>query len=143
MNVGSEVTSVTVSVRVNGAVRESTEILLVPDESRSVAFTVNTDGLTPGQYPYAITAGSASANGTLVVDDPTDEGDGNRGPPTDPDNDGLYEDLNGNGQVDFDDIVTLFESAGDPAVQDNSDRYDFNGNGRFDFDDIVTLFEER
>jgi PKD repeat protein len=118
-------------------------VVLVPDESRPVTFTLDTDGLVPGQYSYAITAGPNSANGTLVVDAPADEGDGDGGSPTDPDNDGLYEDFNGNGQLDFDDIVTLFESASDPAVHDDSDRYDFNGNGRFDFDDIVTLFEER
>jgi len=29
--------------------------------------------------------------------------------PTDPDGDGLYEDLNGNGRIDFNDIVTQFE----------------------------------
>ncbi len=58
--------------------------------------------------------------------------------PTDPDGDGLYEDTNGNGRFDFDDIVTLFEelSSAQPGCMD------FNQNGRMDFDDIVTLFEE-
>jgi PKD repeat protein len=30
-------------------------------------------------------------------------------PPTDPDGDGVFEDVNGNGQLDFDDIVELFQ----------------------------------
>lgn len=29
--------------------------------------------------------------------------------PTDPDNDGLYEDINGNGRKDFNDIIMLFQ----------------------------------
>ncbi|MFC6940519.1 hypothetical protein ACFQE8_11185 [Salinirubellus sp. GCM10025818] len=29
-------------------------------------------------------------------------------PPTDPDGDGLYEDVNGNGRVDYDDVVELY-----------------------------------
>lgn len=64
------------------------------------------------------------------------------GPPTDPDGDGQFEDLNGNGGFDFDDIVVLFEHILDPAVTDHVEAYDFNNNNRIDFDDIVALFKE-
>jgi PKD repeat protein len=59
-------------------------------------------------------------------------------PPTDPDDDGVFEDVNGNGQLDFDDVVVLFENLSDAEAEFQ----DVNGNGRIDFDDIVELFEE-
>jgi 2',3'-cyclic-nucleotide 2'-phosphodiesterase (5'-nucleotidase family) len=61
--------------------------------------------------------------------------------PTDPDGDGLYEDVNGNGRADYDDVVTLFENIQQDAVAANAAAYDFNGNGRLDFDDVVDLYE--
>ena len=63
-------------------------------------------------------------------------------PPTDPDQDGLYEDLNGNGMIDFDDVVLYFEYL--EWIEDNEPNacFDFNGNGWTDFDDLVKLFEE-
>jgi hypothetical protein len=64
------------------------------------------------------------------------------GPPTDPDGDGLYEDVNGNGQVDYDDIVVLFQQFDSDSIQLNPSAYDFNQNGQLDYDDIVTLYEE-
>lgn len=57
------------------------------------------------------------------------------------DGDGLYEDLNGNGRLDFDDVTTLFEYidilGGHPLV---AACFDFNRNGRLDFADVVALF---
>lgn len=63
-------------------------------------------------------------------------------PPSDPDGDGLYEDVNGNGGPDFDDVVILYKNRNDPAVENHAAAYDFNGNGEFEFDDIVDLYEE-
>jgi PKD repeat protein len=63
-------------------------------------------------------------------------------PPTDPDGDGLYEDLNGNGRVDFADVALYFSRM--EWITDNEPvpLFDFNGNGRIDFNDIVKQFEE-
>ncbi|MGC9445237.1 MAG: choice-of-anchor D domain-containing protein, partial [Candidatus Methanospirareceae archaeon] len=63
-------------------------------------------------------------------------------PPTDPDGDGLYEDLNGNGKKDFDDIVQLFKSLDWIEANEPIACFDFNANGRMDFDDIIQLFGE-
>jgi PKD repeat protein len=60
---------------------------------------------------------------------------------TDPDDDGLCEDLNGNERVDFDDVTTFFEQLESNGVQNDVSRFDFNANGRIDFDDVTTLFE--
>jgi len=63
-------------------------------------------------------------------------------PPTDPDGDGLYEDLNGNGRNDFNDIQlyygnNLWIAANEPIVF-----FDFNGNGRIDFSDLQLLYAD-
>jgi beta-lactamase superfamily II metal-dependent hydrolase len=61
-------------------------------------------------------------------------------PPTDPDFDGTFEDVNGNQQRDFADVVAVFNQmdwieANEPVI-----RFDFNRNGRMDFGDVVDLF---
>ncbi len=63
-------------------------------------------------------------------------------PPTDPDSDGLYEDLNTNGFADWDDAVVLFWNT--DWIQENEpvSAFDFNGNGFIDWDDAVVLFWE-
>jgi len=63
-------------------------------------------------------------------------------PPTDPDGDGLYEDINGNNRKDFNDVVIFFKYL--EWVKDNQpiDPFDFNGNQRIDFDDVVKLFRK-
>ena len=64
-------------------------------------------------------------------------------PPTDPDGDGLYEDINGNLRTDFDDVVQFFKYLEwVESNQSNPLLFDFNTNGRIDFDDIRKLFNE-
>jgi PKD repeat protein len=63
-------------------------------------------------------------------------------PPTDPDRDGLYEDLNGNARKDFNDVVLMFNQMQWIAANEPVSAFDFNGNGRIDFNDIVKLFGE-
>jgi PKD repeat protein len=62
--------------------------------------------------------------------------------PTDPDGDCIYEDLNGNGRLDFADVVLYFNQMEWIAVYEPVRAFDLNGNGRIDFADIVALFGE-
>lgn len=62
--------------------------------------------------------------------------------PTDPDGDGLYEDLNGNERPDFADVVLFFHQMDWIAANEPADAFDMNSNGRIDFDDIVRLYDE-
>ncbi len=61
-------------------------------------------------------------------------------PPTDPNRDGLYEDLNGNGMLDFNDVVLYFNQMDWIAEHEQVSAFDFNKNGSIDFNDIVILF---
>ncbi|AKB32998.1 cell surface protein [Methanosarcina siciliae HI350] len=60
--------------------------------------------------------------------------------PKDLDGDGLYEDLTGNGEFSFVDIVAYFHNM--DWVEENMpvEYFDFNGNERIDFDDVVDMF---
>ncbi|HIH93146.1 TPA: PKD domain-containing protein [Methanosarcina acetivorans] len=62
-------------------------------------------------------------------------------PPTDPDKDGLYEDINGNGRLGFNDLVAYFANL--DWIEENVplEFFDYNKNGLIDFDDVVTLFD--
>jgi len=64
--------------------------------------------------------------------------------PTDPDDDNLYEDINGNDRLDYDDVVIYYENM--QWIRDQADvgiePYDYNQNGRIDYDDVVLLYWE-
>jgi PKD repeat protein len=59
--------------------------------------------------------------------------------PADIDGCGYCEDLNGNGRVDFDDVVLFYRNMDWIQTNEPVDLFDFNGNGRIDYDDIVVL----
>ena len=59
--------------------------------------------------------------------------------PTDPDADGKYEDVNGNGRKDYADVVLFFEEMS--WIHENGAWwFEFNDNGRIDFADVVWLY---
>jgi PKD repeat protein len=62
--------------------------------------------------------------------------------PTDPDHDGIYEDLNGDKKRDFDDITLFFAQLDWVAANEPAGAFDANGNGHADFDDIVKVFRK-
>jgi len=62
--------------------------------------------------------------------------------PTDPDQDGVYEDLNSNGRKDFNDVVLFFEELDWISANEPASAFDYNNNSRVEFADIVLLFKE-
>ena len=65
---------------------------------------------------------------------------GGIGPARSLSDDGLYQDVNGNGRADFADVVLLFNEL-DWCAANAPSAFDFNVNGRVDFADVVRLFE--
>lgn len=102
----------------------------------------------PGNYTVTLTAANQYTNdakviiGYIRVKPYVEAFPGYTGLPTDPDGDGYFEDVNGNGAVDFDDVVAYYqhmdwmESNGMVGISP----YDYNNNGRIDYDDVVTLY---
>lgn len=90
-----------------------------------------------GQFPWHCHMLEHEDNKMMIRFEVIDSGD-----PTDPDGDGLYEDVDGDGEITQDDPQTLFNRFDDPETQSRPDDFDFNQNGHLDFDDIVELSEE-
>lgn len=67
---------------------------------------------------------------------------GQASPPADPDNDGMYEDLNSNGRKDFNDVVLFFDHLDWIGANEPVAAFDYNHNGRVEFADIVLLSGE-
>jgi PKD repeat protein len=82
-----------------------------------------------GKNPFNI-----SENGVIPVP-------GQAVKPADTDHDGLYEDLNGNGGLDFNDVVLYFNQMDWIAGNEPASAFDFNHNGQIDFNDVVQLFK--
>jgi hypothetical protein len=61
--------------------------------------------------------------------------------PTDPDNNGLYEDINGNGDIDFNDDTTYYDNV--EWIETNAPvaLFDYNRNEVIDFDDVIKLYD--
>jgi PKD repeat protein len=62
--------------------------------------------------------------------------------PADTDGDGLFEDLNANGRLDFNDVQLFFRQMDWIALHEPTSSFDFNHNTRIDFNDIQLLFRE-
>jgi PKD repeat protein len=60
--------------------------------------------------------------------------------PTDPDDDGLYEDVNGNGRIDYGDVIVFSTNLTWIAANTEIRYFDFNSNNRIDFADAVLLY---
>lgn len=60
--------------------------------------------------------------------------------PRDLNDDGLFRDVTGDGEVTMTDVVEFFENAHTSSVQDHAQYYDFTGNGTTGHGDIVELF---
>jgi hypothetical protein len=65
-------------------------------------------------------------------------------PATDPDGDGVYEDVNGDGEVTAGDATVLFNAVfeGNRAVTNNPERFDLNADGGVTPGDAGVLFDE-
>jgi PKD repeat protein len=61
-------------------------------------------------------------------------------PPRDPDGDGVYEDINGDGTVGVIDVQALFANLDSQTVSNNQDAFDFNNDGEVDVIDVQRFF---
>jgi hypothetical protein len=101
---------------------------------------INTLGDTQGS-PYTIADPGATAS--VTVANQTGPGDitGNGNPATDPDGDGVFEDVNGDGSTDVLDVQALFTNLGSESVAGNA-AFDINGDGNVDVLDVQSLFTQ-
>ncbi|AWB27773.1 fibronectin type III domain-containing protein [Halococcoides cellulosivorans] len=97
------------------------------------------DGAGNKSAPATVLA-ATTGDGDPPTTTPTDEPDWPAGA-TDPDGDGLFEDLSGDGRINFPDVNTLFQNTDSDRAARNSEFYDFTGDGVVDMQDVLALFE--
>jgi hypothetical protein len=74
--------------------------------------------------------------------DPGDDDGPDPAVPTDPDDDGVFEDINGDGQFTVADVQLLFAERNSNTVTEYGTYYDINGDGTFDIVDVQALWTE-
>lgn len=62
--------------------------------------------------------------------------------PTDPDGDGVYEDVNGDGRFNIIDVADFLDHYTDETVQNNADQFNFDGEGGVTILDVNTLLDQ-
>jgi PKD repeat protein len=93
------------------------------------------DGIEPGDE-------TDDANITISEDifvEPAPGVRNSEGPPQDSDGDGISEDVNGDGQFNFKDVIALAFTKEDRLTDQQRDAFDVDEDGDFDFDDVVEL----
>ncbi|HWQ66383.1 MAG TPA: hypothetical protein VN372_05890 [Methanospirillum sp.] len=110
----------------------TTEIIPVPSEEMFTNSS-RSDNLSPGAQNGTGSDGSPAP----LIPIP-----GNDALPGDPDGDGLYEDLNGNGKIDLQDTTVFFTNIEWIQSKFPAWMFDFNKNGGVDLGDITILFSE-
>ncbi|MFB6163396.1 MAG: fibronectin type III domain-containing protein [Halococcoides sp.] len=79
---------------------------------------------------------NGGSNTTTTPDEPTWPSDA-----TDPNGDGLYEDLSGDGAINFPDVNMLFQNSDTANVRTNAQFYDFESSGTINLQDVMALFQ--
>jgi hypothetical protein len=126
--------------------------------TNSFTGTFDNSSVTGGNYsvfyngtlpqPYNTTIGKYFRN-DISVPNTSSKGSGpgtlpgQNQPPTDPDNDGVYEDLNGDGSADLKDLQPFFNLVQPSATPpSNPSFFDINGDGRATLKDLQPFFNE-
>jgi hypothetical protein len=93
-----------------------------------------------GDYPELIAPQKTTNPSTNPFSAPVPGADG-QGPPTDTDDDGKLEDVNGDGESTFDDVIALafVISQTGQLTEQQRDALNINGEGDVDFDDVIAL----
>ena len=123
----------------SGAVTIGTVTLTGQGEGTTdVGVSVSAIGDEAGQsYTVASETGASLSVVELQQVDPAFDG-----VPTDPDADGLYEDVNGDGELTVNDIQALWAHRDADTVTDFGEFYDFNNDGEFNVVDVQALWNE-
>jgi subtilisin family serine protease len=127
-NAGNAAGSATVDLTFDGVLVGSQSISADPSASGTATLTFDTGQVVRDQYEYTLSTGQSEVSGSVWVGPiqaPPAVIGSNR--PRDLTGDGLYEDINGNGEADILDVQALYSNLDSPAVQENSEYYNFAG----------------
>jgi hypothetical protein len=84
---------------------------------------------------------SETGSSTIQVQAPPESVVGDNSP-TDSDQDGTYEDVNGDGEFNIVDVNAVFQNRDESSIQNSEGFYDYNGDGEFTIVDINALLRQ-
>lgn len=96
------------------------------------------DGDTGGRYEPALVYATLTVQATMPFPNPAG---GNFPPPNDLDGDGLFEDLDGNGYLRFNDVVIYYNSMSYIEAHQPLAAFDYDQSGFVGFRDVILLYE--
>lgn len=123
----------------------SAPVAVEPGTTATIPLEIGTDGIIAATYTLfaasEFNSGTSTAQGQLTVVEPEAPIIGGTRV-TDPDNDGLYEDLDGDGELTIADVQAFFAALQNDEVQGNPSAFDFNEDGKVSIADLQALFAE-
>lgn len=124
-------------------VSDSTPVTLDGSMTDTVTFENVTGDLAADEYTVTVTADGSQLTGSLAVRPAPDAIGGTDENTTaqDLDDDGTFEDVNGDGEEDLRDVFQLFNNQ-DAVPDDDQEAFDYNGDGEFTIVDIDRLFRQ-
>lgn len=123
-----------VAVSVPAGFKEPTLLVLEADGWRSK------DAFVEGNEIVVRTSVPADKLTVAVVETLAPDVTGNGAEATDPNGDGLYEDVNGDGEFNILDVQALYANLDKVPVQDNAELFDFSGDGQVNILDVQALY---
>ncbi|MDD3138652.1 MAG: hypothetical protein PHX08_06745, partial [Lachnospiraceae bacterium] len=106
------------------------------DSNGNFSYSYNTTAVPPGNFEVKV--GNVAKEITLRPNEKPFPGYSDS--PTDLNHDGLYEDINGNRIVDFNDVVAYYDNMNWIGENATTTLFDYNKNNLIDFDDVVKLY---
>jgi hypothetical protein len=135
-NTGDARDTTTTTLALNDEQVGTEETTLSPGASSTVSFA-----LEPSQVgENMVRVNNLEPTAITVVQPGPGDITGNGQPAKDPDQDGVYEDVNGDGMVNTGDVSALFSNLGD--TNSTGAAFDFNGDNQVNTGDLVALFQD-
>lgn len=111
----------------------------------SMRCSLNLTGATPGNWSLTVTNTDGKSDTVesmfKISELPVITIEGQSQMPTDPNSDGLYEDLNGNSDIDYADVNLFFDKLDWMRANEPVSAFDFVSNGDLAIGDIIALFD--
>ncbi len=138
-NTGTSSGTDNITLDINGTTRDYREITLASGESTDVTFSWNTN-MGIGGANFTAMVSSSNESKPVYIDPYLKPLAPSLKPPLDLDNDGLYHDADGDGDLDVIDVQVFFMNRKSKTVSYHQQGFDFSGDGYVNVGDPQSLF---
>jgi surface protein len=146
-NTGGAAGSQDVSFVFDGTTVANTTVEVTAGATATVEFTDIPLPAEQGAYKYGVFTDDDNQTARLIVGEEPSALSGQENPPDDAEGDGVYEDLDGDGELTLSDVQLYFEelyqNSNNEYVQDNLEFFDTDGDGEITLADVQAVFEKR